>query len=153
MLQYPGAKDNHFRWLSSNLFISSGYVFFLLMEISTPLFVINRGCQFLGFDRNILQLNYLSVCDKDSYLFLVIVPDYDPHFFCYFKNFAFKRHGEASSRLDFLPETTWRSFCSLFVTSFSFIYLQRDGCPKIVNLGSVKTDLFYERKKYGFKKR
>ena len=28
-----------------------------------------------------------------------------------------------------------------------------DGCPKIVNLGSTKTDLFYERKKYGFKKR
>eukprot|EP01132_Coremiostelium_polycephalum_P008635 gene8635-10629_t len=29
----------------------------------------------------------------------------------------------------------------------------RDGCPKIINLGSSKTDLFYERKKYGFKKR
>lgn len=29
----------------------------------------------------------------------------------------------------------------------------RDGCPKIVNLGSAKTDLWYERKKYGFKKR
>ncbi|KAB5541122.1 hypothetical protein DKX38_014096 [Salix brachista] len=29
----------------------------------------------------------------------------------------------------------------------------RDGCPKIVNLGSAKTDLFYEGKKYGFKKR
>ena len=29
---------------------------------------------------------------------------------------------------------------------------QRDGCPKIVNLGTSKTDLFYERKKYGFKK-
>lgn len=29
----------------------------------------------------------------------------------------------------------------------------RNGCPKIVNLGSTKTDLFYERKKYGFKKR
>eukprot|EP00538_Stauroneis_constricta_P014165 CAMPEP_0119565622 /NCGR_PEP_ID=MMETSP1352-20130426/30658_1 /TAXON_ID=265584 /ORGANISM="Stauroneis constricta, Strain CCMP1120" /LENGTH=133 /DNA_ID=CAMNT_0007614579 /DNA_START=26 /DNA_END=425 /DNA_ORIENTATION=- len=28
----------------------------------------------------------------------------------------------------------------------------RDGCPKIVNLGSTKTDLFYERKKFGFKK-
>lgn len=27
--------------------------------------------------------------------------------------------------------------------------LQRDGCPKIINLGSAKTDLFYERKKYG----
>lgn len=25
--------------------------------------------------------------------------------------------------------------------------VQRDGCPKIVNLGSAKTDLFYERKK------
>lgn len=32
-------------------------------------------------------------------------------------------------------------------------YLQRDGCPKIVNLGSAKTDLFYERKKFGFKQR
>ncbi len=31
--------------------------------------------------------------------------------------------------------------------------LQRDGCPKIINLGSAKTDLFYERKKYGFKRR
>jgi PHD finger-like domain-containing protein 5A len=29
----------------------------------------------------------------------------------------------------------------------------RDGCPKVVNLGSTKTDMFYERKKYGFKKR
>ena len=33
------------------------------------------------------------------------------------------------------------------------LFFQRDGCPKIVNLGSAKTDLFYERKKYGFKKR
>ena len=32
-------------------------------------------------------------------------------------------------------------------------YVQRDGCPKIVNLGSAKTDLFYERKKFGFKQR
>ena len=29
----------------------------------------------------------------------------------------------------------------------------RDGWPKIVNLGSAKTDLFYERKKYGFTKK
>ena len=28
--------------------------------------------------------------------------------------------------------------------------LQRDGCPKIINLGSAKTDLFYERKKVLF---
>mmetsp|Transcript_9350 Transcript_9350/g.19133 ORF Transcript_9350/g.19133 Transcript_9350/m.19133 type:complete len:112 (-) Transcript_9350:230-565(-) len=28
----------------------------------------------------------------------------------------------------------------------------REGCPKIINLGSAKTDLFYERKKYGLKK-
>jgi hypothetical protein len=33
------------------------------------------------------------------------------------------------------------------------ILLKRDGCPKIINLGSARTDLFYERKKYGFKKR
>jgi PHD finger-like domain-containing protein 5A len=26
----------------------------------------------------------------------------------------------------------------------------RDGCPKIVNIGSAKTDMFYERKKYTF---
>ena len=30
---------------------------------------------------------------------------------------------------------------------------QRDGCPKIINLGSAKTDLFYEKKKYGYRKR
>jgi len=28
----------------------------------------------------------------------------------------------------------------------------RDGCPKIVNLGASRTDLFYERKKLGFRK-
>jgi PHD finger-like domain-containing protein 5A len=38
-------------------------------------------------------------------------------------------------------------------TSLSVTVLQRDGCPKIINLGSARTDLFYERKKYGFKKR
>lgn len=56
------------------------------------------------------------------------------------------------------------------ITDFLFIYFymlhsayycrecvqqekDRDGCPKVVNLGATKTDLFYERKKYGFKKR
>jgi len=29
----------------------------------------------------------------------------------------------------------------------------REGCPKIVNLNATKMDSFYERKKYGFKKR
>ena len=29
----------------------------------------------------------------------------------------------------------------------------RDGCPRVTNVGASKTDLFYERKKYGFKKR
>ena len=33
------------------------------------------------------------------------------------------------------------------------VAVQRDGCPKIVNLGAARTDLFYERKKYGFKPR
>ena len=42
---------------------------------------------------------------------------------------------------------------SLLYKPFDNVLLQRDGCPKIVNLGSSKTDLFYERKKYGFKKR
>ena len=37
--------------------------------------------------------------------------------------------------------------------SIFFQEKDRDGCPKIVNLGSSKTDLFYEMKKYGFKKR
>ncbi len=49
----------------------------------------------------------------------------------------------------------WLYSCHKTVESIKafVIYLQRDGCPKIVNLGSAKTDLFYERKKYGFKKR
>mmetsp|Transcript_26830 Transcript_26830/g.29915 ORF Transcript_26830/g.29915 Transcript_26830/m.29915 type:complete len:114 (-) Transcript_26830:73-414(-) len=29
----------------------------------------------------------------------------------------------------------------------------RDGCPKIINIGSSKKDMFYERKKYGFQRR
>lgn len=37
--------------------------------------------------------------------------------------------------------------------SLHCVCLQRDGCPKIINLGTARTDLFYERKKYGFKKR
>lgn len=32
-------------------------------------------------------------------------------------------------------------------------HVDRPAGPKIVNLGSSKTDLFYERKKYGFKQR
>jgi hypothetical protein len=31
------------------------------------------------------------------------------------------------------------------------VRVQRDGCPKIVNIGSARTDMFYERKKYGFR--
>ena len=42
------------------------------------------------------------------------------------------------------------SFFGIIIFS---IGLLRDGCPKIINLGSARTDLFYERKKYGFKKR
>lgn len=26
----------------------------------------------------------------------------------------------------------------------------RDGCPKIINVGTAKTDMFYDRKKYDF---
>lgn len=26
----------------------------------------------------------------------------------------------------------------------------RDGCPKLINMGSARMDLFYERKKYGY---
>ena len=29
----------------------------------------------------------------------------------------------------------------------------RDGCPKIINMGGAALDSFYDRKKYGFKKR
>ncbi len=29
----------------------------------------------------------------------------------------------------------------------------RDGCPKIVNIGGARLDMFYERKKYNFKSR
>jgi len=43
--------------------------------------------------------------------------------------------------------------CLLFVPLLCVVPPQRDGCPKVVNLGTSKTDLFYERKKYGFKKR
>lgn len=57
-----------------------------------------------------------------------------------------------------LQEKDVRECCSAFLLCLSsscntLRLLQRDGCPKIVNLGSAKTDLFYERKKYGFKKR
>ena len=45
----------------------------------------------------------------------------------------------------------WTNSIYYFVISFQ--EKDRDGCPKIVNLGSSKTDLFYEMKKYGFKKR
>lgn len=41
----------------------------------------------------------------------------------------------------------------LHICFVQLFYAQRDGCPKIINLGSARTDLFYERKKYGFKKR
>lgn len=46
----------------------------------------------------------------------------------------------------------WNDKTFEWLIKLSF-FQQRDGCPKIVNLGSSKTDLFYERKKYGFKKR
>ena len=36
---------------------------------------------------------------------------------------------------------------------YNILKFQRDGCPKIINLGCARTDLFYERKKYGFKQR
>lgn len=37
---------------------------------------------------------------------------------------------------------------SLHLREFYEFVLQRDGCPKIVNLGCAKTDMFYERKKH-----
>jgi hypothetical protein len=44
-------------------------------------------------------------------------------------------------------------FFFVFFMGLMVLALQRDGCPKIVNLGTAKTDLFYERKKYGFKQK
>jgi len=35
----------------------------------------------------------------------------------------------------------------------TFLLFQRDGCPKIINLGTARTDLYYQRKKYGFETR
>ena len=34
---------------------------------------------------------------------------------------------------------------SIYLVVIFFQEKDRDGCPKIVNLGSAKTDLFYER--------
>jgi len=31
-------------------------------------------------------------------------------------------------------------------------HAQRDGCPKIINLGQARTDAFYQAKKFGFVK-
>uniref|UniRef100_A0A5F9DC21 PHD finger protein 5A n=1 Tax=Oryctolagus cuniculus TaxID=9986 RepID=A0A5F9DC21_RABIT len=50
-------------------------------------------------------------------------------------------------------ETFLQAERPLYCSLAACIIYKRDGCPKIVNLGSSKTDLFYERKKYGFKKR
>ena len=51
------------------------------------------------------------------------------------------------------PEMNSPSQTSALTRRDGHSFVQRDGCPKIVNLGSSKTDLFYERKKYGFRKR
>ncbi|KAJ9505047.1 hypothetical protein QJQ45_016898 [Haematococcus lacustris] len=54
------------------------------------------------------------------------------------------------------PANLSPNYCLLICGVLSWVVLwwpQRDGCPKIINLGSAKTDLFYERKKYGFKRR
>ena len=48
-----------------------------------------------------------------------------------------------------LPGVSLARYCEECVISGK----DRDGCPKILNVGASKTDLFYERKKYGFKKR
>ena len=51
-----------------------------------------------------------------------------------------------------LSSFEFRALDILLNSFIVFIFIKRDGCPKIVNLGSAKTDLYYERKKYGFKK-
>lgn len=30
---------------------------------------------------------------------------------------------------------------------------QRDGCPYVINIGAARSDWYYDKKKYGFKKR
>ena len=54
---------------------------------------------------------------------------------------------------DYTCSLTLSEAMSDLTNSIFFQEKDRDGCPKIVNLGSSKTDLFYEMKKYGFKKR
>ena len=63
---------------------------------------------------------------------------------------------EAGGWLELQPCSTRivaRAVLSQHVTALAAPLPQRDGCPKIINLGSARTDLFYERKKYGFKRR
>ena len=31
--------------------------------------------------------------------------------------------------------------------------VQRDGCPKVINIGAARADWFYEKKKYGFQQK
>ena len=56
-----------------------------------------------------------------------------------------KRRKKKNKRIQFF------AFILISLNIFKLNF-KRDGCPKIVNLGSAKTDLYYERKKYGFKK-
>ncbi|CEF64443.1 PHF5-like family and Gamma-tubulin complex component protein family-containing protein [Strongyloides ratti] len=43
------------------------------------------------------------------------------------------------------PGTTDAYYC----TECTLLEKDRDGCPKILNVGTARTDIFYERKKYG----
>ncbi|KAG1780932.1 PHF5-like protein [Suillus placidus] len=55
------------------------------------------------------------------------------------------------------PETLVRicdecNFDAYYCAECTRLEKDRDGCPKIVNLGASRTDLFYERRRLGFKK-
>ncbi|KAK1571959.1 hypothetical protein Q3G72_025418 [Acer saccharum] len=63
-----------------------------------------------------------------------------------------KQPGISIGRLvDVLSAVEWESL--MLTTAKSVLSKDKDGCPKIVNMGSAKTDLFYECKKYGLKKK
>jgi hypothetical protein len=48
---------------------------------------------------------------------------------------------------NFIKLITVTRFCLLSLV------LQRDGCPKIINLGSRRMDLHFDKKRYGFTSR
>ncbi|KAI8916220.1 PHF5-like protein [Gorgonomyces haynaldii] len=54
-------------------------------------------------------------------------------------------HNEGKCLLCGYPGTADAYYCKSCVLQEK----DRDGCPKIVNLGSARTDMYFEKKKYG----